>query len=100
MNQTIAGNKKHKTHVDVLRKELVNALSECKRLNKGIKKASKMAHLHHKQYVSSKHLAELHTNQGIALRAKYEEEKEHFEAEIKKMQEKLLETDSEVVYDD
>ena len=83
----------------MLRKELISAQNECTRLNKGISKSSKKAKLNHKQYVSSKHLAELHTNQGIALRAKYEEEKEHFEAEIKKMQEKLLEADPEVAFD-
>ena len=77
----------------MLRKELISAQNECKRLSKGIAKAKKIAQLNHKHYISSKYLAELHTSQGIALRAKYEEEKEHFEAEIKKMQEKLLEQD-------
>ena len=39
-------------------------------------------------------------NQSIALRAKHDEEKERFENEIKKLQERLKEKDEVIEFDD
>ena len=53
-----------------------------------------------KEAIQSKRIAEEHINQSIALRAKHEEDKEHFEADIKRMQEKLYEKDEENKFED
>ena len=45
-------------------------------------------------------MSEEASNQIIALRAKHEEEKERFENEIKKLQERLKEKDEVIEFDD
>jgi Fe2+ transport system protein B len=50
--------------------------------------------------VNGKRLAEETNNQIVALRAKHDEEKEKFENEIKKMQEKLKHKDQVIEFDE
>ena len=60
----------------------------------------KIAESENKEAIISKRIAEEHINQSIALRAKHEEDKDHFEADIKRMQEKLYEKDEENKFED
>ena len=78
----------------------MSSLNECKRLTNQTKKVRKIAESENKEAVISKRIAEEHINQSIALRAKHEEDKDHFEADIKRMQEKLYEKDEENKFED
>ena len=53
-----------------------------------------------KEATSNKTFAEQQINQAIALRAKHEEDKDHFEAEIKRYQDKLYEKEEEQKIDE
>ena len=79
---------------------MISSLDECKRLTNATKKVRKEAETQNKEAIISKRIAEEHINQSIALRAKHEEDKEHFEADIKRMQEKLYEKDEENKFED
>jgi hypothetical protein len=50
--------------------------------------------------INNNRVASETNNQILALKAKHEEEKERFEIEIKKLQEKLKERDDPTEYDD
>ena len=100
MNQTKAKNQKLRGNVDGLRKELTSANGEIDRLKKRIKRTKKDAEGHNKDYVLGKKVAEEASNQIIALRAKHEEEKERFEHEIQKLNERLKEKDEVIEFDD
>lgn len=100
LNQTKAKNQKLRKDIDVLRKELTSANSEVERIHKKTKKAKKEAELQNKDYVLGKKVSEEANNQIIALRAKHEEEKERFEIEIQKLQERLKEKDEVIEFDD
>ncbi len=100
LNQTKAKNMKHRKDIDVLRKELTSANQEVERITKKTKKARKEAELQNKDYVLGKKVSEEANNQIIALRAKHEEEKERFEIEIQKLQERLKEKDEVIEFDD
>lgn len=73
---------------------------EAKRLENLTKKMHKKAEQENSAALFSKSLAEQQINQAIALRAKHEEDKDHFEAEIKRYQEKLYEKEEENKIDD
>ena len=100
LNTTRSQNSALRREIDMLRKELVSSLNECKRLTNQTKKVQKIAIQENKEAIFSKRIAEEHINQSIALRAKHEEDKEHFEADIKRMQEKLYEKDEENKFED
>lgn len=100
LNQTKAKNQKMRQQIDVLRKELTSAINEVQRVKKNIKKAKKEAELQNKDYIIGKKFSEEANNQIIALRAKHEEEKERFEIEIQKLQERLKEKDEVIEFDD
>jgi hypothetical protein len=100
LNQTKARNQKLRHEVDVLRKELSSAIGEVERIKRGIKKAKKEAEGQNKEYILGKKFSEEANNQIIALRAKHEEEKERFEVEIQKLQERLKEKDEVIEFDD
>ena len=53
-----------------------------------------------KDYITGSKHADETNNQILALKAKHEEEKEKFELEIKKLQEKLKERDEPIEFDD
>lgn len=53
-----------------------------------------------KDYISGSKQADETNNQILALKAKHEEEKERFELEIKKLQERLKERDEPIEFDD
>ena len=53
-----------------------------------------------KGYIQGSKLADETNNQILALKAKHEEEKEKFELEIKKLQERLKERDEPIEFDD
>ena len=86
--------------IDSLRKELTSATGEVYRLKKNIGKTKKEAEYQNKDYIVGKKISEEANNQIIALRAKHEEEKERFENEIKKLQERLKEKDECIEFDD
>lgn len=100
LNQTKAKNLQLRKQIDSLRKELTSAQNECKRLNKSINRTKRDATTQHTDYVNGKRLAEETNNQIVALRAKHDEEKEKFENEIKKMQEKLKHKDQVIEFDE
>ena len=79
----------------MLRREIMYKNSETKRLQNLTKKMHKKAEQENNAALFSKQLAEQQINQAIALRAKHEEDKDHFEAEIKRYQEKLYEKEEE-----
>lgn len=69
-------------------------------MNKQIGKIKKEAVVINKDsFQGSKHAGETN-NQILALKAKHEEEKEKFELEIKKLQERLKERDEPIEFDD
>ncbi len=100
LNQTKAKNEGLRREIDVLRKELSSAVGEVSRIKNGIKKAKREAENQNKEYIVGKKIAEEGNNQIIALRAKHEEEKERFEKEIQKLQERLKEKDEVIEFDD
>lgn len=100
LNQTKAKNAKMRQEIDVLRKELTSAINELDKIRKNIKKAKKQAEEQNKDYIVGKKVTEEASNQIIALRAKHEEEKERFEIEIQKLQERLKEKDEVIEFDD
>ena len=79
----------------MLRREIMYKNGETKRLQNLTKKMHKKAEQENSAALFSKLLAEQQINQAIALRAKHEEDKDHFEAEIKRYQEKLYEKEEE-----
>lgn len=100
LNQTKAKNEQLRKEVNGLRKELASAQMEVGNLKKNIGKAKNKAEVQNKDYIVGKKIAEEANNQIIALRAKHEEEKERFEHEIKKLQDRLKEKDEYVEIDD
>jgi len=100
LNQTKAKNEQLRKEVNGLRKELASAQMEVGNLKKNIGKAKNKAEIQNKDYIVGKKIAEEANNQIIALRAKHEEEKERFEHEIKKLQDRLKEKDEYVEIDD
>ena len=95
MNATGAKNKELKREIDMLRREIMYKNGETKRLQNLTQKMHRKAEQENGAAIFSKLLAEQQINQAIALRAKHEEDKDHFEAEIKRYQEKLYEKDEE-----
>lgn len=93
LNQTKAENSTYRGKIDSLRKELLNATNECNTLTSETKRIKKEAQEQNKLQLISNQLAEQHTNQCIALRAKHEEDKEAFENKIKQMRETLTQKD-------
>ena len=100
LNATISKNKQLKGEINMLRKELTSSQDENKRMGSDIKKIRKLAEQENNAAVFSKRVAEEQINQSIALRAKHEEDKDHFEAEIKRYQEKLYEKEEDNKIDD
>ena len=95
LNQTKSKNKEYKREIDMLRREIMYKNNETRRLQNLTKKMHKRAEQENSAALFSKSLAEQQINQAIALRAKHEEDKDHFEAEIKRYQEKLYEKEEE-----
>lgn len=100
LNQTRSQNKEYKREIDMLRREIMYKESETKRLQNLTKKMHKKAMKENKEATSNKTFAEQQINQAIALRAKHEEDKDHFEAEIKRYQDKLYEKEEEQKIDE
>lgn len=65
-----------------------------------IAKIKKDATSTNKDYIGNSKNSEETNNQILALKAKHEEEKERFELEIKKLQERLKERDDPIEFDD
>lgn len=84
----------------MLRREIMYKDGESKRLQNLTKKMHKKASKENKDSTSNKFWAEQQINQAIALRAKHEEDKDHFEAEIKRYQDKLYEKEEEQKIDE
>jgi len=79
---------------------LTSANGEIDKLKKKIKRTKREAENQNKDYVLGKKVSEEASNQIIALRAKHEEEKERFEHEIQKLNERLKEKDEVIEFDD
>jgi len=65
-----------------------------------INKIKEEATATNKDYIQGSKHADETNNQILALKAKHEEEKEKFELEIKKLQERLKERDEPIEFDD
>lgn len=89
-----------RNEIDGLRKELTSSEGEVTRLKNNIKKAKREAENQNKDYIVGKKVAEESNIQIISLRAKHEEEKDRFENEILKLQERLKEKDEVIEFDD
>lgn len=75
MNETMAKNKQLKDQINVLRKELISAQGESKKLNRNIKRTKRDATSANKDHISGKGKAEETNNYILALKAKHEGEK-------------------------
>jgi phosphoglycerol transferase MdoB-like AlkP superfamily enzyme len=69
-------------------------------MGRQIGKIKKEALFTNKDYIQGSKHADETNNQILALKAKHEEEKEKFELEIKKLQERLKERDEPIEFDD
>jgi hypothetical protein len=69
-------------------------------MKKQISRIKKDATYSNKEYISGSKHADETNNQILALKAKHEEEKERFELDIKKLQERLKERDEPIEFDD
>lgn len=72
-----------------MRKQLTNVTKECNRLKAKTKAVKKECMNQNNEYQKHKRLAEEHMNHSITFKAKFEEDKDHFEEQIKKMYEVL-----------
>lgn len=70
------------------------------KMSRSISKIKKEAVSTNKDYIQGSKHADETNNQILALKAKHEEEKEKFELEIKKLQERLKERDEPIEFDD
>jgi hypothetical protein len=69
-------------------------------MGKQISKIKREAVGTNRDYIQGSKHADETNNQILALKAKHEEEKEKFELEIKKLQERLKERDEPIEFDD
>lgn len=69
-------------------------------MGRQISRIKKEATHTNKDYIAGSKQADETNNQILALKAKHEEEKERFELEIKKLQERLKERDEPIEFDD
>jgi len=100
LNDTIGRNQYLKTEIDIMRKEILFAQDSLVTMSRQIAKIKKEAVSTNKGYISGSKHADETNNQILALKAKHEEEKEKFELEIKKLQERLKERDEPIEFDD
>ena len=100
LNDTIGRNKYVKAEIDIMRKEILFAKDSIIKMQKQIGKIKKEATVTNKDYIQGSKHADETNNQILALKAKHEEEKEKFELEIKKLQERLKERDEPIEFDD
>lgn len=76
-----------------MRKQLTNVTKECQRLKAKTRQVKKECMQQNTDYQKHKRLAEEHMNHSITFKAKFEEDKDHFEEQIKKMYEVLYAKD-------
>lgn len=100
LNDTKSKNQTLKREVNMLRKELCQSQNGYKKLQSMTKKMRKMAEAENREMLSNMRTAEEHINQSIALRFKHEEDKEHFEGEVKRYQDKLYGKEEEAKIDE
>lgn len=91
MNSTKTENNKLRAEINMLRKELLWKRNESKRLEKLTEKAKLLAEEQNQEALQNIKIADEHVVQRIALRAKHEDDKKHFEDQIQSMQNKLVE---------
>ena len=100
LNDTIGRNNGLKTEINIMRKEILFAQDSIRAMQDQINRFKQGAISNNKQYISGSKHAEETNNQIKALKAKHEDEKERFELEIKKLQERLKERDEPIEFDD
>lgn len=100
LNDTIGRNQYVKAEINIMRKEILFAKDSIVKMQKQIAKIKKEATVTNKDYIQGSKHADETNNQILALKAKHEEEKEKFELEIKKLQERLKERDEPIEFDD
>ena len=83
-----------------MRKEILFAKDSLITMSRQIGKIKKESVVTNKGYISGSKQADETNNQILALKAKHEEEKEKFELEIKKLQERLKDRDEPIEFDD
>jgi hypothetical protein len=100
LNDTIGRNQFLKGEINIMRKEILFAHDSIEQMARQIGKIKKEAVVSNKDYIQGSKHADETNNQILALKAKHEEEKEKFELEIKKLQERLKERDEPIEFDD
>ena len=100
LNDTIGINRKLKGEIDIMRKEIFFAKEQNIKMEGQIQKLKKDITENAHDSINSNRIAGETNNQILALKAKHEEEKERFEQEIKKLQERLKERDDPIEFDD
>lgn len=100
LNDTVGRNQFLKGEINIMRKEILFAHDSIDKMSRQIGKIKKEAVGTNKDYIQGSKHADETNNQILALKAKHEEEKEKFELEIKKLQERLKERDEPIEFDD
>ena len=100
LNDTVGRNQYMKSEINIMRKEILFAQDSIIQMGRQIGRIKKEAVVTNKGYISGSKHADETNNQILALKAKHEEEKEKFELEIKKLQERLKERDEPIEFDD
>jgi hypothetical protein len=85
LNQTRTQNNDLRKQIDVMRKQLTNVKAECTKLKSKTNNVKRECQQQNTEYQKHKRLAEEHMNHSITFKAKFEEDKFNFEAQIKKM---------------
>jgi coiled-coil domain-containing protein 63/114 len=100
LNDTVGRNQYLKCEINIMRKEILFAQDSIVQMGRQIGRIKKEAVGTNKDYITGSKHADETNNQILALKAKHEEEKEKFELEIKKLQERLKERDEPIEFDD
>ena len=100
LNNTIGRNRNFKHEIDIARKEISFAKLSNETMTTTINQLKFNISNIANETINSNRMAGETNNQILALKAKHEEEKESFEVEIKKLQERLKERDDPIEFDD
>ena len=100
LNDTIGKNRKLKVEINIMRKEIVFARDSIRKMEEQIDTLKNKIRGFNKETMSGNRVAGETNNNILALKAKHEGQKETFETDVKKLQERLKERDENIEFDD
>lgn len=100
LNDTIGVNNELKVAINTMRKEIHFAKDSIQKMENQIQDLKNKITVGTTESIANNRTAGETNNQILALKAKHEEEKERFEVQIKKLQERLKEKDDPIEFDD